>query len=65
MDKQTRPRTDDRLAAIVARLTENAAGLRYGTTSVTLKIHDGRITDITFSTTENIREREGANNAPA
>jgi hypothetical protein len=54
-----KPRTDDRLAAIVARLTENAAGLRYGTAAVTLRIHDGRIVDITHPVTESQKEYPG------
>jgi hypothetical protein len=58
MGKQTggKPRTDDRLAAIVARLAENAAGLRYGTAAVSLRVHDGRIVDITHTVTESTRE---------
>jgi len=46
---------------IITRLLSNAADVRYGAVSVTAKIHDGRITDITYSTTENTRETE--NNA--
>jgi len=42
--------------AIVTRLLSNAAGLKYGSVSVTAKIHDGRITDITYLVTESIRE---------
>ncbi|GHV86250.1 hypothetical protein AGMMS50230_18580 [Spirochaetia bacterium] len=61
MDKQTsgKPRTDDRLAAIVARLAENAAGLRYGTAAVSLRVHDGRIVDITHTVTESQKEYPG------
>jgi len=44
--------------AIVARLLSNAAGLQYGSVSVTAKVHNGRIMDITYSTTENTRETE-------
>jgi len=44
--------------AIVARLLSNAAGLKYGSVSVTAKVHNGRIMDITYSTTENTRETE-------
>jgi hypothetical protein len=58
VEKQTsgKPRTDDRLAAIVARLAENAAGLRYGTAAVSLRVHDGRIVDITHTVTESQKE---------
>ena len=44
--------------AIVARLLTNAAGLRYGSVSVSLNIHDGRVTSTVFSVTENQREAE-------
>lgn len=44
--------------AIVARLLSNAAGLKYGSVSVTAKVHNGRIMDITYSITENTRETE-------
>jgi hypothetical protein len=45
-------------AAIVARLLSNAAGLQYGSVSVMLNIHNGRITNVIYSTTENTREAE-------
>jgi hypothetical protein len=47
------------LAAIVARLAENATGLRYGTAAVSLRVHDGRIVDITYTVTENQKEYPG------
>ena len=52
--------------AIVARLLSNAAELQYGSVSVTAKVHDGRVMEIVYSTTESTREkakkpaREGA-----
>jgi hypothetical protein len=42
--------------AIVARLLSNVAGLRYGSVSVTANVHNGRITNIVYSTTENTRD---------
>jgi hypothetical protein len=42
--------------AIVARLLSSAAGLQYGSVSVTAKVHNGRVTEITYSTTESTRE---------
>jgi len=45
-------------AAIVARLMSNAAGLEYGSVSVTAKLHEGQIVGVTYSTTENTRESE-------
>jgi hypothetical protein len=56
---ELKPRTNDRLAAIVARLAENSAGLRYGTAAVSLRIHDGRIVDITYTVTESQKEYPG------
>ena len=43
---------------IVARLLSNAAGLRYGSVSVSARLHDGRIVDVTYSTTESMKEVE-------
>ena len=42
--------------AIVMRLLSNAAGLQYGSVSVTLKIHNGRIMDVTHMVTESMKE---------
>jgi hypothetical protein len=44
--------------AIVARLLSNAAGLQYGSVSVTAKIHGGRVTQVSYETTESTRETE-------
>jgi hypothetical protein len=54
-----KPRNNDRLAAIVERLAGNAAGIRYGTAAVSLRVHDGRIVDITYVVTESQREYPG------
>ncbi|MCL2800528.1 MAG: DUF2292 domain-containing protein [Treponema sp.] len=43
---------------LAARLLENATKIRYGSVSATLKIHDGRIVDVTHSKTENTREQQ-------
>jgi hypothetical protein len=42
--------------AIVARLLVNAADLQYGSVSVTAKIHNGRVVEVLYATTENTRE---------
>ena len=42
--------------AIVAQLLANAAGLRYGTVSVSAKLHDGRVVEVSYSKTEQTRE---------
>ena len=44
--------------AIIARLLSNAAGLKYGNVSVTAKIHNSRVTEVNYSTTESMREAE-------
>jgi len=41
---------------IVARLLTNAAGLKYGSVSVTAKVHDGRVVEVLYATTECTRE---------
>jgi len=46
---------------IVTRLLCNAAGLEYGSVSVTAKLHEGRIVGLVYSTTENTREAEIGN----
>jgi len=43
---------------IVARLLSNAADLKYGSVSVTAKVHDGRVVEVLYATTENTRETE-------
>jgi hypothetical protein len=45
--------------AIVTRLLDNAARLRYGTVTVSAKLHDGRVVEVSYSTTENTREQGG------
>jgi len=45
--------------AIATRLLANATGLRYGSVSVTAKVHDGRVVEVLYATTECTRdERE-------
>jgi hypothetical protein len=44
--------------AIVVRLLANAAGVRYGSVSIMARVHDGRVVDVTYSTTESTREPE-------
>ena len=43
---------------IVERLCENAEKIRYDSVCTTLKIHNGRVVDVTHSTTESTREQE-------
>jgi len=42
--------------AIVARLLSNAAEIKFGSVSVTVKIHSGRVMDITHTVTESVKE---------
>ena len=42
--------------AIVARLLSNAAGVKFGSVSVTVKIHSGRVMDVTHTVTESVKE---------
>jgi len=44
--------------AIVTRLMANANGLKYGSVSVTAKVHDGRVVEVVYATTESTREKE-------
>ena len=41
--------------AIVEQLLNNAVGVRYGNVSVSLKLHDGRVVQVMYSTTENTK----------
>lgn len=45
----------DRAKAMIAKLMSNAAGLRYGSASVTVKLHDGRVVQVSYSTQEHTR----------
>jgi hypothetical protein len=51
-------KTRQKAINIAERLCENATKIRYGSVSAVLKIHDGRVVDVTHSTTENTREQE-------
>ena len=42
--------------AIVAQLLANAAGLRYGSVSVSAKLHDGRVVEVSHTKTEQTRD---------
>ncbi|MDR2898484.1 MAG: YezD family protein [Spirochaetaceae bacterium] len=43
---------------MVAKLLSNAVGLRYGSVSVTAKLHDGRVVQVSYSTNEHTRDTE-------
>ena len=42
---------------MVARLLTNAAGLLYGTVAVSVKLHEGRVVSVSYTTTEQTREQ--------
>ena len=42
--------------AIVTQLLANSAGLRYGSVSVSAKLHDGRGVEVSYTKTEQTRE---------
>ncbi len=42
---------------MITRLMANAAGLRYGSVSVTVKLHDGRVVQVSYTTQEHTREQ--------
>jgi hypothetical protein len=44
--------------AIVDQLLSNAAGVRYGAVSVSAKLHDGRVVEVSYSRTEHTRDLE-------
>jgi hypothetical protein len=44
--------------ALVAQLLSNAAGVRFGNVSVSLKLHDGRVVEVSFLTSELTIERK-------
>ena len=41
---------------MVARVLSIAAGLKYGAVTVTAKVHEGQVTQVIYSTTENIKD---------
>jgi len=45
---------------MVMRLLSNAAGLQYGAVSVTARLHDGRVVEVVYETTESTREAESS-----
>jgi hypothetical protein len=43
---------------IAERICEDAAKIHHGSVSATLKIHNGRVVDITHTTTQSTREQK-------
>jgi hypothetical protein len=46
---------------MVSRLLSNAAAVKYGAVSVSVKLYGGKVVQVLFSTTENIQEPDGKN----
>jgi hypothetical protein len=42
---------------MVAKLLSNAAGLMFGSVSLTVKIHAGHVVEVTYSTNEQTRDK--------
>ena len=43
--------------AIVAQLLTNAAGVQYGAVSVSAKLHEGRVVEVSYTKTEHTRDQ--------
>ena len=43
---------------IVTQLLTNAASLRFGCVAVSVKLHDGRVVSVSYTTTEQTVEQE-------
>jgi hypothetical protein len=48
--------TQSKAEMIVARLLSSAAKVKYGTVSVSVRLHDGRAVEISYLTAEQTRE---------
>ena len=42
--------------SVTDRLFENVSKLKYGQVAVSLRVHSGRIVDVTYTITESMRE---------
>ena len=43
---------------IVSQLLNYSAGLQYGAVSMSIKIHNGRVFEVSYTKTEQVREKE-------
>jgi hypothetical protein len=46
---------------IVAQLITSAAGVQYGSVSVTAKLHEGRVVEVMYSRLEHTRDLDAKN----
>jgi hypothetical protein len=42
--------------SIADRLLENVSGIKYGQVAVSLRVHSGRLVDVTYTITESMRD---------
>jgi hypothetical protein len=49
---------------MIAKLLANVAELRFGYASVTVKVHEKRVVEVSYSTTDNSKEREPREKEP-
>jgi hypothetical protein len=47
---------------MVARLMANAASVQYGIVEVSVKLHCGRVVEVSYTTTEKTNEKEPVKN---
>jgi hypothetical protein len=47
---------NNKIIAIADRILQNAAAVRFGQVSATMRIHDGRIVDVTHTVTESTKQ---------
>jgi len=52
----------EKTKAMISKLISIADGLKYGTASVMIKKHDGRIVQVSYTTEEHTREKLTENN---
>jgi len=51
----------EKTKAMITKLMSIAAALRYGSVSVTVKIHDGWVVQVSYSTQEHTRDQTAEN----
>jgi len=54
----------DKTLELVTKLMKNAEGLRYGTVSMSVKLHDGRVVEVSYTKTEQTRDTKTKQDNP-
>jgi len=52
----------EKAEAVVEQLINYSAGLQYGAVSLSVKIHNGRVFEVSYTKTEQVREKEPKQN---